>query len=82
MWLRWMKHLWVGNIKSGIKKYLNLKEDQQRIKPCVWYISGCGKIKIEVAPNMQAQTLKSIIEKYVKEVTIMLSDEWDSYNSI
>lgn len=41
-----------------------------------------GKVKVEVVPNTQAQTLRPIIEKFVKEGSIMVSDEWDSYNSI
>ncbi len=41
-----------------------------------------GKVKIEVVPNTQAETLKPLIQKFVKEGSVMVSDEWDSYNSI
>ncbi len=41
-----------------------------------------GNIKAEVIPNVQAATIKPIINKWVEKGSIMVSDEWHPYKSL
>ncbi len=41
-----------------------------------------GKIQLAVVPNTQAETLRPIVEKWVKEGAIMVTDEWRAYSPL
>lgn len=41
-----------------------------------------GKVYTQVIPNTQAKTIKPIIEKMVKEGSIVVTDEWQAYRSL
>lgn len=42
----------------------------------------CGKVKTEIVPNREAETLNPIIEKWVDKGSIMVSDEHKSYHTL
>lgn len=50
--------------------------------PVLGLLQRGGGVKTFVVPNTKAETLKPIIQEMVKEGSILISDEWDSYNSI
>jgi transposase-like protein len=41
-----------------------------------------GKVKTQVIKDTKAETIKPVIEQWVKEGSIMVSDEWKAYNSL
>jgi transposase-like protein len=50
--------------------------------PVFGAIQRFGKVKAIVVPNTKAKTLKPIIEKLVKNGSIMVSDEWKGYSTL
>jgi len=45
-------------------------------------VMQAGHVSLSVIPNTQAQTIKPIIEKLVKEGAILITDDWDAYASL
>lgn len=41
-----------------------------------------GEIRTEVIPNVEAETIKPIVDKWVEKGSIMVTDEWRSYNAL
>lgn len=41
-----------------------------------------GKIKTQVIPNVDAETIVPIVEKWVKKGSIMVSDDWRAYRAL
>lgn len=41
-----------------------------------------GQIRTEVVPNVDAETLVPIVEKWVEKGSIMVTDEWRAYNAL
>lgn len=41
-----------------------------------------GKVKCEVIPNVEAETIIPIVEKWVEKGSIMVTDEWKSYKPL
>jgi transposase-like protein len=47
--------------------------------PVMGILNDEGKVHLEVVPNTKAETLKPIIEKMVKDGSIVITDEWSAY---
>lgn len=41
-----------------------------------------GHVNLTVIPNTQAETIKPVIERMVKEGAILITDDWDAYNAL
>lgn len=41
-----------------------------------------GTVKTQVIPDTEAATIKPIVDKWVEKGSIMVTDEWRSYNSL
>lgn len=41
-----------------------------------------GQIRTKVIPNVESETIKPIIEKWVEKGSIMVTDEWRAYNAL
>ena len=41
-----------------------------------------GTVKTQVIPDVEAATIKPIVEKWVEKGSIMVTDEWRSYNAL
>lgn len=41
-----------------------------------------GQVRTQVVPNVEAETLLPIVEKWVEKGSIMVSDTWTSYNGL
>jgi transposase-like protein len=50
--------------------------------PVLGLLQRGGSVRTFVVPDTKADTLKPLIQEWVKEGSIIISDEWDSYNSI
>lgn len=50
--------------------------------PVLGLLQRGGAVKTFVVPDTKAETLKPLIQEWVKQGSILISDEWDSYKSI
>lgn len=65
------------------KKVENSQGRSLKDKTPVIAVRGlAGNIRTEVIPNVQAATIKPIIDKWVEKGSIMVSDEWHPYKSL
>lgn len=65
------------------KKVPNSQGRSLKDKTPVIAVRGlAGNIRTEVIPNVQAATIKPIIDKWVEKGSIMVSDEWHPYKSL
>lgn len=69
--------------KHADKKIPHSQGRSSKGKTAVFAARGLlGQIKVQVVPNVEAQTLIPIIEKWVEPSSIMVSDTWTSYNAL
>lgn len=65
------------------KKIPNSQGRSSKDKTPVFGARGlCGRIKTQVIPDAEAATIIPIVEKWVKEGSIMVTDEWSSYKPL
>ena len=65
------------------KKIPNSQGRSGKGKTTVFGARGlCGKIKTEVIPNVESETIIPIVEKWVEKGAIMVTDEWRSYTPL
>ena len=50
--------------------------------PVLGLIHGGSEVATRVIPNTQAATLKPVIQELVREGSIIVTDEWPSYNTV
>ncbi len=50
--------------------------------PVLGSIQRGGKLRTVVVPNTQAETIKPIIQSWVKDGSIMVTDEWQAYREL
>jgi transposase-like protein len=69
--------------KHADKKIPHSQGRSSKGKTTVFGARGLGgKIKTQVVPNVEAETLIPIVEKWVEKGSIMVTDEWTSYTNL
>lgn len=76
----------VGGKNKNRHAHKKVKQSQGRsVKdktPVFGLIQRDGKLKTQVIPDTKAETLKPIIKEMVNNGTIIITDEWGSYNGL
>jgi transposase-like protein len=69
--------------KHADKKIPNSQGRSSKGKTIIFGARGLlGNIRTEVIPNVEAETIQPIVEKWVEKGSIMVTDEWKSYNCL
>ena len=69
--------------KHADKKIPNSQGRSLKGKTAVFGARGLlGTVKTQVIPDTEAATIKPIVDKWVEKGSIMVTDEWRSYNSL
>jgi hypothetical protein len=64
------------------KKVANSQGRSFKDKTPVLGLMQNGHVNLTVIPNTQAETIKPVIERMVKEGAILITDDWDAYKAL
>jgi transposase-like protein len=69
--------------KHGDKKISNSQGRSSKGKTTVFgAISLTGQVRTKVIPNVEAQTIIPIVDKWIEKGSIMVSDDWKAYRAL